>query len=70
MTNKTTEIGHKTWGIFRGVMALASQKVEELAKEGMSWNNDDQEQTNSERIGHRNEFHPESSGRGGNGTSF
>ncbi|KAI8016678.1 putative ADP-ribosylation factor GTPase-activating protein AGD6 [Camellia lanceoleosa] len=34
VTTKTTEIGQKTWGIMRGVMALASQKVEEYTKEG------------------------------------
>ncbi|XP_076890147.1 putative ADP-ribosylation factor GTPase-activating protein AGD6 [Bidens hawaiensis] len=34
VTAKTTEIGQMTWGIMRGVMALASQKVEEYTKEG------------------------------------
>lgn len=34
VTAKTSEIGQKTWGIFKGVMALASQKVEEYTKEG------------------------------------
>jgi len=34
VANKTAEIGSRTWGIMRGVMALASQKVEEYAKEG------------------------------------
>ncbi|KAL5716640.1 ADP-ribosylation factor GTPase-activating protein agd7 [Ranunculus cassubicifolius] len=40
VTTKTTEIGQKTWGIMKGVMALASQKVEEYTKEGGSntWN--------------------------------
>ncbi|KAJ0952049.1 hypothetical protein HanPSC8_Chr02g0067591 [Helianthus annuus] len=28
-TAKTTEIGHRTWGMVRGVMALATQKVEQ-----------------------------------------
>ncbi|GMJ03082.1 yeast pde1 suppressor 1, ARF-GAP domain 7 [Hibiscus trionum] len=37
VTAKTTEIGQRTWGIMRGVMALATQKVEEYAKEGMNW---------------------------------
>eukprot|EP00249_Psilotum_nudum_P009460 c21951_g1_i1 orf=497-1921(-) len=35
---KTTEIGQKTWGIMKGVMALASQKVEEYTKENANWN--------------------------------
>ncbi|KAG6412020.1 hypothetical protein SASPL_124678 [Salvia splendens] len=34
VTAKTSEIGQKTWGVFKGVMALASQKVEEYTKEG------------------------------------
>jgi ADP-ribosylation factor GTPase-activating protein 1 len=34
VTAKTTEIGQKTWGIMKGVMALASQKVEEYTREG------------------------------------
>ncbi|KAG0460840.1 hypothetical protein HPP92_021137 [Vanilla planifolia] len=31
---KTTEIGQKTWGIMKGVVAMASQKVEEYTKDG------------------------------------
>ncbi|WOL08445.1 hypothetical protein Cni_G17198 [Canna indica] len=41
VATKTTEIGQKTWGIMRGVMALASQKVEEYTKEGINWKGDD-----------------------------
>nr|GFC65836.1 probable ADP-ribosylation factor GTPase-activating protein AGD6 [Tanacetum cinerariifolium] len=37
VTAKTTEIGQKTWGLMKGVMAFASQKVEELAKENPNW---------------------------------
>ncbi|KAL5218606.1 hypothetical protein ABZP36_019290 [Zizania latifolia] len=51
VANKTTEIGSRTWGIMKGVMALASQKVEEYTKEGGSgWGNDWQrrEQQHSE----------------------
>ncbi|KAK1561802.1 hypothetical protein Q3G72_000802 [Acer saccharum] len=40
VTTKTSEIGHRTWGIMKGVMAIASQKVEEYTKDGMNWNND------------------------------
>ncbi|MFS8030972.1 hypothetical protein Hanom_Chr17g01540301 [Helianthus anomalus] len=29
VTAKTTDIGHRTWGMVRGVMALATQKVEQ-----------------------------------------
>lgn len=34
MAAKTTELGQKTWGIMRGVMAMASQQVEAYTKEG------------------------------------
>ncbi|KAH7299651.1 hypothetical protein KP509_24G022500 [Ceratopteris richardii] len=38
VTAKTSEIGQKTWGIMKGVMAMASQKVEEFSKDGgSSW---------------------------------
>ena len=38
VTTKTSEIGQKTWGLVKGVMALASQKMEDLSKErGLSW---------------------------------
>ena len=37
--SKTTEIGQRTWGIMKGVMAIASQMVEEFTKEEAStWN--------------------------------
>uniref|UniRef100_A0A0D6R0G7 Arf-GAP domain-containing protein n=1 Tax=Araucaria cunninghamii TaxID=56994 RepID=A0A0D6R0G7_ARACU len=36
---KTTEIGYKTWGIMKGVVAMASQKVEAYTKDGgVNWN--------------------------------
>ncbi|KAF8402862.1 hypothetical protein HHK36_010953 [Tetracentron sinense] len=57
VTTKTTEIGHKTWGIMKGVMAMASQKVEEYTKEGINWQRDD-----SERNGYYQEFGQESKG--------
>ncbi|KAE8692848.1 putative ADP-ribosylation factor GTPase-activating protein AGD6 [Hibiscus syriacus] len=49
VTAKTTEIGQRTWGIMRGVMALATQKVEEYAKDGMNWNNDNWQQNEIEK---------------------
>ncbi|XP_047336373.1 probable ADP-ribosylation factor GTPase-activating protein AGD6 [Impatiens glandulifera] len=33
VTAKTTEIGQKTWGIMKGVMSLATQKMDEFTKE-------------------------------------
>lgn len=37
VTTKTTEIGHKTWGIMKDVIAMTSQKVEEYTKDGNGW---------------------------------
>ncbi|WZY92141.1 hypothetical protein YC2023_064470 [Brassica napus] len=51
VASKTTEIGQRTWGIMRGVMAIASQKVEEFTKEEAStWN----QQNKSEGNGYTN----------------
>ncbi|CAN8279179.1 unnamed protein product [Cochlearia groenlandica] len=47
VANKTTEIGHRTWGIMKGVMAIATQKVEEYTKEGTTnWNQQNENQSN------------------------
>ncbi len=35
VTAKTTELGQKTWGIMRGVMAMASQQIEAYTKDGV-----------------------------------
>ncbi|ONK61913.1 uncharacterized protein A4U43_C08F34860 [Asparagus officinalis] len=40
VTTKTSEIGHKTWGIMKGVVALASTKVEEFTN-GDDWRRDE-----------------------------
>ncbi|CAI9779037.1 unnamed protein product [Fraxinus pennsylvanica] len=49
VTAKTSEIGQKTWGIMKGVMALASQKVEEYTKEDSGLKNDGWQRNESER---------------------
>ncbi|XP_064941946.1 probable ADP-ribosylation factor GTPase-activating protein AGD6 [Musa acuminata AAA Group] len=56
VATKTTEIGHKTWGIMKGVMAMASQKVEDYTKEGISWNVDDWPRKESEKSSYYQEF--------------
>ncbi|KAK3226411.1 hypothetical protein Dsin_006273 [Dipteronia sinensis] len=56
VTAKTSEIGQRTWGIMKGVMAIASQKVEEYTKDGMNWSNDNWQRNESERNGHYQEF--------------
>ncbi|KAL6952294.1 putative ADP-ribosylation factor GTPase-activating protein agd6 [Sarracenia purpurea var. burkii] len=67
VTAKTTEIGQKTWGIMKGVMALASQKVEEYTKEGVSSKADGWQQNESERNGYYQDFSQESKGRSSGG---
>lgn len=58
VTAKTSEIGQKTWGIMKGVMAMASQKVEEYTKEGInSWQRND-----GEKNGFYQEFKQENQG--------
>ncbi|XP_043701853.1 ADP-ribosylation factor GTPase-activating protein AGD7-like [Telopea speciosissima] len=62
VTTKTTELGQKTWGIMRGVMAMASQKVEEYTKEGSSGEADNWQRNESERNGYYQDFGHESKG--------
>ncbi|GMN47592.1 hypothetical protein TIFTF001_016758 [Ficus carica] len=56
VTAKTSELGQKTWGIMKGVMAMASQKVEEYAKEGANWKADNWQRNDSENNGYYQEF--------------
>lgn len=62
VTTKTTEIGQKTWGIMKGVMAIASQKVEEYTKDGINWKTDNWQRNDSERNGYYQEFGHENQG--------
>ncbi|TQE01728.1 hypothetical protein C1H46_012672 [Malus baccata] len=57
VTAKTSEIGQRTWGIMKGVMAMASQKVEEYTKDGTNWKAENNWQRNdSEQNGYYQEF--------------
>ncbi|KAK1426126.1 hypothetical protein QVD17_14795 [Tagetes erecta] len=56
VTAKTTEIGQKTWGLMKGVMAFASQKVEELAKENPTWKSDGWQRNETPGNGSYQEF--------------
>lgn len=56
VATKTTEIGQRTWGIMKGVMAMASQKVEEFTKDGTSFKADSFQQNESERNGYYQDF--------------
>ncbi|KAK3031694.1 hypothetical protein RJ639_035280 [Escallonia herrerae] len=62
VTTKTTEIGQKTWGLMKGVMALASQKVEEYTKESPAWKNDGWQRNESVGNGYYQEFGEDSKG--------
>ncbi|KAM0953573.1 putative Arf GTPase activating protein [Dioscorea sansibarensis] len=62
VATKTTEIGQKTWGIMKGVMAMASQKVEEFSKEGSDWKGHDWGRNETQRNGHYQEFGQNSKG--------
>jgi len=66
VANKTAEIGSRTWGIMRGVVALATQKVEEYAKEGGvgGWGDDWQRSEQSNEPYQR--FQHETNGNGWN----
>ncbi|GAA0159576.1 GTPase-activating protein [Lithospermum erythrorhizon] len=56
VTAKTTEIGQRTWGLMKGVVALATQKVEEFAKEGGGSSNDGWQRNEREKNGHYQEY--------------
>lgn len=80
VTAKTSEIGQKSWGIMKGVLAMASQKVEEYTKDGPTWKNDSWQRGESEKNGYYQDFNQgskgwnasggaQSSGRNGNSVS-
>ncbi|KAG1339190.1 ADP-ribosylation factor GTPase-activating protein AGD7 [Cocos nucifera] len=63
VATKTTEVGQRTWGIMKGVMAMASQKVEECTKDGMNWKGDDWQTQKGERNGYYQNFGQENKRR-------
>ncbi|KAI3879919.1 hypothetical protein MKW98_018158 [Papaver atlanticum] len=65
VTTKTTEIGQMTWGIMKGVMAMASQKVEEFTKEG----NNNWPRNDSDINGSYQDFGKESKARNSSSSS-
>ncbi|OIV90496.1 hypothetical protein TanjilG_10260 [Lupinus angustifolius] len=62
VSQKTTEIGQKTWGIMKGVLAMASQKVEELAGEGPNSKTDNWQGNENGRNGYYQDFNQENKG--------
>ncbi|RDY04559.1 ADP-ribosylation factor GTPase-activating protein AGD7, partial [Mucuna pruriens] len=63
VSQKTSEIGHRTWGIMRGVMALASQKVEEYTRDNPNWTADNWQRNDNDKNGFYQEFNQENKGR-------
>ncbi|KAG1371673.1 ADP-ribosylation factor GTPase-activating protein AGD7 [Cocos nucifera] len=70
VTTKTTEVGQKTWGIMKGVMAMASQKVEEYTKEGINWKGDDWQRKESVQNGYYQDFGQDKGWNASEGNSF
>ncbi|KAE9590978.1 putative Arf GTPase activating protein [Lupinus albus] len=62
VTQKTSEIGQRTWGIMKGVMAMASQKVGEYTRDNPSLKSDNWQQNESNRNGSYQEYNQENSG--------
>ncbi|XP_016500096.2 putative ADP-ribosylation factor GTPase-activating protein AGD6 [Nicotiana tabacum] len=62
VTAKTTEIGQKGWGLMKGVLAIASQKVEEYTKDSPTWKNDSWQRSENEKNGYYQDFNQDSKG--------
>ncbi|KAG4959426.1 ADP-ribosylation factor GTPase-activating protein AGD7-like [Glycine soja] len=62
VTQKTSEIGQRTWGIMKGVMAMASQKIEEYTKDDPNWKNDNWQRNENDRNGYYQDFNQENKG--------
>ncbi|GAB4856791.1 hypothetical protein Ancab_014709 [Ancistrocladus abbreviatus] len=64
VTAKTTKIGQRTWGIMKGAMALAMQKVEEYSKDSGPDNSkiDSSHQNENERDGYHRDFNHDTKG--------
>ncbi|KAK7393304.1 hypothetical protein VNO78_21856 [Psophocarpus tetragonolobus] len=59
VTQKTSEIGQRTWGIMKGVMAIASQKIEEYTKDEPNWKNDNRQRNENGSNGYYQDFNQE-----------
>ena len=62
VTQKTSEIGQRTWGIMKGVMAMASQKIEEYTKDDPNWKNDNWQRNENDTNGYYQDFNREKKG--------
>ncbi|KAK7245256.1 hypothetical protein RIF29_40093 [Crotalaria pallida] len=62
VTQKTSEIGQRTWGIMKGVMAMASQKVDEFTRDNPNMKSDNWQQNENDRNGFYQEYNQENKG--------
>lgn len=62
VTQKTSEIGQRTWGIMKGVMAMASQKIEEYTRDDPNWKTDNWQRNDSDRNGYYQDFNQQNKG--------
>ncbi|XP_057423702.1 ADP-ribosylation factor GTPase-activating protein AGD7-like [Lotus japonicus] len=62
VSQKTSEIGQRTWGLMKGVMAIASQKVEELTRDNPNWKTNNWQQNENDRNGYYQDFNSENKG--------
>ncbi|ESW34652.1 hypothetical protein PHAVU_001G169400 [Phaseolus vulgaris] len=62
VSQKTSEIGHRTWGIMRGVMAMATQKVEEYTRDNPNGTSDNWKRNETDKNGFYQEFNQENKG--------
>ncbi|XP_019440954.1 PREDICTED: ADP-ribosylation factor GTPase-activating protein AGD7-like [Lupinus angustifolius] len=62
VSQKTSEIGQKTWGIMKGVLAMASQKVEELASDTPNSKTSNLQRNENNRNASNHNFNQENKG--------
>ncbi|CAJ1968334.1 unnamed protein product [Sphenostylis stenocarpa] len=62
VSQKTSEIGQRTWGIMKGVMAMASQKIEEYTRDDPNWKTNNWQRNESERNGYYQDFNQQNKG--------
>jgi len=62
VTQKTSEIGQRTWGLMKGVMAMASQKIEEYTRDDPNWKTDNWQRSETDRNGYYQDFNQQNKG--------
>ncbi|KAL1367797.1 hypothetical protein HN51_021919 [Arachis hypogaea] len=59
---KVNDVTQKTWGIMKGVIAMASEKVEEYTRDGSNGMNNNWQQNESGRNGYHQDFNQQNQG--------